>query len=159
MKTIATPGIEPLLINLKKYDENFSRVRVPNGTDVGIGRFTLNIDITAVKEDIYIPISIASGKKPTGFVYQIEGTNQGSIRTTDISCKGEGVTQITLGTIVYAKIPRGLRATFRIHIEIQGKLMESYRVVIHEVRYKYDTSDTRYKVSSAQINTDMIRFL
>jgi hypothetical protein len=159
MKTIATPASESLLVDLKKYNQNFSRVRVPDGTDIGLGNFNLNVDITAVKEDIYIPVSIASGKKPTGFVYQIEGTKPGSIKTADISCKGEGVTQITLGTIVYAKIPRGLTATFRIRIQIQGKIMASYRVVIREIRFKFDPSDARYKVSPVEINADMIRFL
>ena len=138
---VAEAGIQ---VKVQKKEARFKRIRVP-GPDAGIGEFFLLIDITAAGGDVYIPISIASGKKPTGFVYQIEGTKEGTISTTSISCKGVGVTQITLGTILYCKIPAGKTASFRILIEMKGKVGSEYGVAINRINYKRDPSDARYK--------------
>ena len=77
------------------------------------------------------------------FRYQIEGTSEGSLSTTDISCSGAGVTQVTLGTILYSKIPAGKTATFRILIEIRGKTGGTYRIVINRINYKFAPTDAR----------------
>ncbi len=133
-------------------------MRVPEGRDIGAGEFFLLVDITAVSEAIYIPLSIASGKKPTGFVYQIEGTGEGIISTTTISVKGDGVTQVTLGTILYAKIPAGKTATFRILVEMRGQLGKAYSIVINRIQYKFDANEARYQKTPQEIKTKTLKF-
>jgi hypothetical protein len=135
---------DALKVRIQKSQARYTRVRDPKGPDAGIGEFFLLLDITAVHKTLYIPISIASGKKPTGFIYHIEGTAAGAISTTDISCSGAGVQQITLGTIRYAKIPAGKTATFRIQVEMAGKVGKAYSIVINTINYKFDPSDARY---------------
>lgn len=153
-----TPETNPLLIKVRDTKESIRRTRNPDGPDPVMGKFWFDIDITAVTRDIYLPLSIASGKKPTGFVYQIEGTALGSILTTDISYKGEGVTQVTLGTLVYCKIPVGKTAAFHVRIEMKGNLGKEYRVVIRQVNYKFDPGDARYQKSPQEIRSKMIKF-
>jgi hypothetical protein len=150
-------GDTSLVVRLEKKQERFKRIRLP-GPDQGVGEFFLLLTITALKEDVYIPLSIASGKKPTGFVYQIEGTGQGTISTTDISASGDGVTQITLGTLLYAKIPRGKTATFRILVEMKGIAGKSYAVVINQISYKHAPTDARYQKFLTDIRTDTLKF-
>jgi hypothetical protein len=144
-------------VSVLKKQGRFKRIRV-SGPDQGIGEFFLLLDITAVKEAVYIPLSIASGKKPTGFIYQIEGTSEGTISTTNISCKGDGVTQITLGTILYCKIPVGKTATFRILVEMRGKAGKEYKIVINRINYKYNPSDARYQKFMEEISTNTLKF-
>lgn len=146
-----TPEINPLLIKVRDTKESIRRTRNPDGPDPVTGKFWFDIDITAVTRDIYLPLSIASGKKPTGFVYQIESTALSSILTTDISYKGDGVTQVTLGTLVYCKIPVGRTASFHIRIEIKGKVGKEYRAVLRQVNYKFDPGDARYQKSLQEI--------
>ena len=147
-----------LVVDVRDTKESFRRTRVPDGPDPIVGKFSFVIDIAAVAGDVYLPVSIASGKKPTGFVYQIEGTVRGFISTTDISCTGEGITQITLGTIVYCKIPKGMTATFRIRVEMKGQVGKSYRIVIRQIQYKRDPGDARYQRSPQDIRTKMLKF-
>ncbi len=147
-----------LRVDVKETEESSRRIKVLNGRDPVTGKFWFTINITAVSKDVYIPLSIASGKKPTGFVYQIEGTVQGFIVTTDISSKGEGITQITLGTIVYCKIPAGKTATFRIRVEIRGELGKSYRVAMRQIHFKLDPGDARYLKSPQDLHTKMLKF-
>ena len=158
MSKPAPDTAKDLVVDLKESKRNFRRIDRPEGPDQVLGSFSFIVDITAATGDVYIPLSIASGKKPTGFVYQIEGTAEGEIVTTDISCRGDGVTQITLGTLLYCKIPSGMTATFRIRIEIRGKVGKSYRVVIHQLHYKHDPSEARYQKSSQEISTKMLKF-
>jgi hypothetical protein len=154
---VVSASADVFKIRVKKSQARFKRVRNPDGPDVGIGTFFLLLDITAA-ETIYIPTSIASGKKPTGFVYQIEGTGEGDISTTNISCKGAGVTQVTLGTIVYTKVPKGTTATFRILIEMKGAVGKAYRIVIHRINYKHNAADARYQKFETDIATNMVKF-
>lgn len=152
------PMNESIKVRLEKTQGHFKRVRNPKGADSGIGEFLFLITITAVEETVYIPLSVASGKKPTGFVYQIEGTAEGSIVTTDITAKGKGVTQITLGTILYLKIPKGVTATFRLLVTMEGKAEKSYKIVINEINYKHDPSDARYKKYLEDISSKTLKF-
>ncbi|MGB4076241.1 MAG: hypothetical protein WBK28_00865 [Minisyncoccia bacterium] len=145
-------------VRVQKTQARFKRIRVPKGPDIGAGEFFLLVDITAPKETVYIPLSIASGKKPTGFVYQIEGTAEGTIVTTDISCKGAGVTQVTLGTIVYSKIPAGKTATFRILVEMRGRVGKAYGIIISRIHYKQSPSDARYQKFPADIHSSTLKF-
>jgi hypothetical protein len=149
---------DSLVVKIQKSQARFERVKNPNGYDHGIGRYLLVLAIKANKTDVYIPISIASGKKTTGFMYQIEGTGKGSLVGTDISCRGEGTSQITLGTIVYAKIPTGKKAEFRIQFEIKGKIGKTYKAVINRINYKLEPSDARYKQYAKAVSTDTLQF-
>lgn len=149
---------EPIKVRVGKSQGRFKRVRNPDAPDFGIGEFFLLVDVTALEKTIYLPISLASGKKTTGFVYQIEGTATGTLVTTDISCKGEGVTQVTLGTILYAKIPKGATATFRILVEIKGKVGKEYKIVLNRIHYKYNTSDARYERYLKEISSKALKF-
>ncbi len=158
MDTALPTSDSNLIIDVRDTKESFRRTRVPDGPDPVLGKFSFVIDITAVLNDAYVPVSIASGKKPTGFVYQIEGTVPGAIATTHIECKGEGITQVTLGTIVYARIPRGMTATFRIRIEMRGQVGKSYRVVIRQMQYKRDPGDARYIKLAQHLRTKMVKF-
>lgn len=145
-------------IKVQKLQAGFKRIKVPGEKDIGHGEFFLLLDITALKEDIYIPISIASGKKTTGFIYQIEGTGEGKIYETELSARGEGVTKITLGTLLYAKVPVGVTANFRLFIETKGAISKEYRVNINRLNYKLDPSDARYKKLDLKINTKAVNF-
>lgn len=147
-----------ILITVRDTKESARRERDPDGPDPVTGKFWFDIDVTAARRDIYIPLSIASGKKPTGFVYQIEGTSEGSILTTDIACKGTDITQITLGTLRYCRIPAGMTGTFSIRIEVRGKLGKSYRVSIRQINYKLDPGDARYQKISQDIQAKMLKF-
>jgi len=145
-------------VSIKKTQARFKRVRVPDGPDLGIGEFFLLVDITAAEQAIYVPLSIASGKKPTGFIYQIEGTSESTISTTAVSCTGDSVTQVTLGTIVYMKIPAGKTATFRILVEMKGRAGKMYSVVINRINYKYNPSDARYQRFTEELSSKTVKF-
>lgn len=122
------------------------------------GQFTLYLDIIALQQTLYIPTTLASGKKPTGFVYQIEGTAPGQISTTEVSCKGDGISQVTMGTLLYTKIPQGKTASFRIYADIVGSLNKTYKVVINRINYKLDPSDARYKKFDVSIASKPLTF-
>jgi hypothetical protein len=147
-----------LLVRIKKSQGRYRRIRDPHGPDEGVGEFFLIVEIVAAGETVYVPVSIASGKKPTGFVYQIEGTAQGSIEETDISCGGEGVTQITSGTIRYAKIPKGKTAAFRILITMRGKVGKEYSIIIDRINYKFDPADARYERYEEEVRSKSLKF-
>ncbi len=146
-------------VKVVKSQARFKRTRQPDGNDTGHGEFFLMLEVTAPLVDVYLPLSIASGKKPVGFIYHIEGTGEGSIYTTDISCSGEGVTKITLGTIVYAKIPATKTARFRISVKVMGKFSKEYRVVINRINYKLDPQDARYQRYEEDISSETVKFL
>lgn len=124
----------------------------------GQGQFNLSLDISGLQDGVYIPLSLASGKKPTGFVYQIEGTAEGALATAKISCRGEGITQITLGTLRYAKIPAGKTAHFEMVFYIEGDYGKEYKVVINRINYKLEPSDARYKKIDAALETKTLEF-
>jgi hypothetical protein len=151
-------GDEHLYCKLQESQARFKRIHNPEENDTGLGEFFLLLDIIALQETVYVPLSIASGKKPTGFVYQIEGTAEGDISTTDISCRGEEVTEITLGTLLYTKIPQGKTATFRILVEMKGNPGKEYKIVINKINYKLDPSDARYKKFDTAIGTKVLKF-
>lgn len=159
MPVTKTEPTEPAIsVRIKDTNAHFRRMYVPGGDDIGTGKFSLHIDITAISRDVFVPISIASGKKPTGFIYEIEGTKEGAISTTDISCEGEGITQITLGTISYCKIPATKTATFQILVETQGRLGGEYKVIINRIDYKYDPSDARYVKFVEDFPSESVKF-
>lgn len=146
-------------VKVEKSQARFKRIRRTDGEDIAAGEFFLLLNITALDVPVYIPISIASGKKPVGFIYHIEGTGEGQIDTTDISGRGEGVTKITLGTLLYAKVPAGKTADFRISVHIIGNFSKEYKIVINRINYKLDPQDARYQRYDEEISSETVKFL
>lgn len=149
------PGI---IVKAKDREESTRRIPDPSKPDSVHGKFWFTIDITAVAKDVYVPLSIASGKKPAGFMYQIEGTAPGAIKSTDITCKGDGILQVTHGTISYAKIPAGKTATFKLRIEMRGSLGKVYGISIYQIQHKWHPTDTRYQKLAQTIRSKMEKF-
>jgi hypothetical protein len=157
--TYTAQGIDKYIdIKMEKTQERFTRVKNPDGPDEGIGKYLIVLAIAAKQEEVSIPISIASSKKTTGFVYHIEGTAPGFISTADVSCQGKDVSQVTLGTILYCKIPVGKTATFRVQVEITGGISKTYRVFINRINYKLNLLDTRYRKFLPDIRTKPLEF-
>lgn len=152
-------GDDFISIKVEKSQATFKRIKVSGERDIGHGEFFLLLNITALKEDVYIPLSIASGKKTTGFMYHIEGTAEGDIYTTTLTGRGKGITKITLGTLLYTKIPAGKTAEFRMLIEVRGSTSKEFKVVINRANYKLDPTDARYKRLDVEIDSKLLKFL
>lgn len=138
-------GDEYIRIAIEKSQARFTRIKNPKGADTGVGEYLLLLKITAKTNTVYVPLSLASGKKVTGFIYQIEGTASGALSKATVFASGEGVALITLGTIQYVQIPLSKTALFRIQIEIKGKIGKTYKVVLNHINYKLQPTDARYK--------------
>lgn len=152
------PEDEYIEVKLLKSQARFERIEKKDAPDHGIGHYLLEVQVRAKKADVYMPVSIASGKKSTGFVYMIEGTAEGNIVKTDISVRGDGLTQITSGTLKYAKIAHGKKAEFRMQIEMRGKVGKAYAIVIDRVHYKLSPSDARYKRNEKTLRSRTLQF-
>lgn len=151
-------GIDEFItVKVKKNQSRFERISVKDAHDKAVGHYFLLIDITAKKETVYLPISIASSQKATGFIYHIEGTSESSVSRASVTSRGEGVTQLTQGTIVYAKIPAGKTASFRLQIEINGNIAQQYKIVINRINYKLDPKEARYKQFLKEISSETLR--
>ena len=148
---------EYITVKLGKDQARFERVKVEGEKDKAFGKFHIMIEVTAKKSDVFLPLSIASGKKPTGFIYQIEGTAEGVITTADVTVRGDGVSQVTLGTLLYAKIPAGITATFRIQTTIRGKAAKTYKIIINRINYKLALTDARYQQYLKPIVSDSVK--
>lgn len=96
--------------------------------------------------------------KPTGFVYRIEGTAEGTIFKASVSCRGDGIEQITVGTIVFTKIPSGKTAEFHLLIDMKGSVPKIYKIVVHRINYKLNLSDTRYSAHLQEFRTKTVKF-
>jgi hypothetical protein len=144
-------------VSLRETVARLNKVPAKTGSYLRVGKYSLFIDVTALNETVYIPVSIASGRKSTGFIYHIEGTHaeRGS---ASIDCRGEGVSMITAGTLTYAKIPKGKTASFKILADIEGKRTEKYVVVVSRINYKLNTNDARYKRFVTDIRTGSLQF-
>ncbi len=139
-------GKDPFIgVKVKKNQGRAERVKQKDAVDTLVGTSYLEIEITAKDGDVFIPISIASGKKVAGFMYQIEGTAEGRIATADVRVRGEGVLQVTVGTVHYAKIPAGKTASFEIRSTIRGTFGKTYAIVITRIHYKLRLADARYE--------------
>jgi hypothetical protein len=155
-KTIS--GDEYINVTISKSQVHFKRVKNPKGADQGIGNYFMLLDVTSKKGTVLIPVSIASSKKVTGFAYQIEGTATGSLSTAEVSVRGDGVTQVTLGTLLYCKIEEEETASFRAQVEIKGKIGKEYTVVIHQINYKLNATDARYKKFTGTVSSRTLEF-
>lgn len=143
---------------IKKNQARFERIKKKDTDDKAIGKFYIHIDISAKQVPVFIPLSIASGKKVAGFMYQIEGTAEGRIATATIKTRGEGVSQVTLGTLLYAKIPTGKTASFIIQTTIQGSFGKVYKIVFARLNYKLHLTDTRYQQYLKEIHSESAKF-
>ena len=148
---------EYITVKLGKDQARFERVKVEGEKDKAFGKFHIMIEVTSKNSDVFLPLSIASGKKPTGFIYQIEGTAEGVITTADVTVRGDGVSQVTLGTLLYAKIPAGKTATFRIQTTIRGKAAKTYKIIINRINYKLTLTDARYQQYLKPIVSDSVK--
>jgi TolA-binding protein len=145
-------------VRVKKNQARFERIKQKGVEDKAIGKFYIEVNITAKQVAVFVPISIASGKKVAGFMYQIEGTAEGSLATTDIKVRGETVSQVTLGTLVYAKIPAKETASFQIQATIRGKFGKAYKIVFTRLNYKLQLADARYQQYLKEIHSDTVTF-
>ncbi len=145
-------------VRAKKNQARFERIRQKGMGDTGVGKFYIQIDITAKQENVFVPISIATGKKTAGFMYQIEGTAPGSIATADIKTRGEGVSQVTVGTLLYAKIPTGKTASFEVRATVRGKIGKVYKMVFTRLNYKLQLTEVRYHQYLKEIPTESAIF-
>lgn len=145
-------------VKVKKNQARFKRIKKKGVEDKAEGNFYLEIDIAAKQGNVFIPVSIASGKKTAGFMYQIEGTSQGSLATAAIKVRGEGVSQVTLGTLLYAKIPAGKTASFKIQATTRGNFGKAYKIVITRLNYKLNLTDARYHQYLKEIQSESVNF-
>ncbi len=138
-------GIDPNIeVKVKKNQGRVEKVRKRGEEDKVFGRFYMEVAITAEQSDVFVPISIASGKKTAGFMYQIEGMSESLIGNANVKVRDTGVTQVKLGTLLFAKISAGKTATFQIRAKIQGKENKKYKIVITRLNYKLNLTQARY---------------
>jgi hypothetical protein len=149
---------EYITVKVKKDQAHFLRIKRKGEDDKAVGKFFIQIDITSKQDTVFVPISIASGKKPTGFIYQIEGTGESSISTANVACRGEGVSQVTIGTLLYSKIPEGKTASFKIQVTTSGRFAKTYKIIIYRINYKLTLNDARYKQYIKEIVGDSVTF-
>lgn len=145
-------------VKISKNQARFEKNRKNDSTDTAVGKFFMELAITAKQAEVFIPISIASGKKTAGFMYQIEGTAEGQIATTGSKVRGERISQVTLGTLLYAKIPTGKTASFQIQATIRGGLGKRYKIVFTRLNYKLHLTDARYQQYLKEIHSDSVTF-
>ena len=145
-------------VKVKKNQARFQKVKQKGVEDKAVGKFYIELDIVAKQAEVFVPLSVASGKKTAGFMYQIEGTAAGSIVTTDIKVRGDGVSQVTVGTLLYAKIPAGKTASFQIQATIRGSFGKSYKIVFTRLNYKLALTDVRYLQYLKPISSNNVSF-
>lgn len=143
-------------VKVKKKQAHAERIKIDDATDKVIAKFYLEIEITAKQANVFIPLSIASGKKTAGFMYQIEGTAPGTIATANVRVRGVGTTQVTVGTLLYAKIPSGKVATFQIHAAVRGTYGKTYKIVFTRLNYKLLLTDARYEQYLKEIHSESV---
>ncbi|MCA9360749.1 hypothetical protein H6789_02720 [Candidatus Nomurabacteria bacterium] len=145
-------------VKLKKNQARFEKVRRKNAEDKAIGKFYMEIEITAKQGDVFVPVSIASGKKTAGFMYIIEGTAAGSIANANLKIRGEGVSQVTIGTLLYAKIPAGKTCAFQVRATINGKFGKVYKIIFNRLNYKLNLTEARYHQYLKEIKSKSVKF-
>lgn len=119
-------------------------VRQRGVADKFFGKFLIGLAITAKQTHVFIPLSVASGKKTAGFMYHIEGTAEGSIVSAEVRVRGKGVSQVKVGTLLYAKVLAGTMVSCELRITIKGSEKKTYSITITRINYKTQLSDTRY---------------
>jgi hypothetical protein len=145
-------------VTVKKNQARFERIKKKGADDIALGKFYIEIAITAKQREVLVPVSIASGKKVAGFMYYIEGTAEGSLATADIKVRGEKVSQVMLGTLVFAKIPAKTTASFHIQATTRGTFGKSYKLVFTRINYKLQLTDARYEQYRKEIHSKTVTF-
>ena len=152
-------GKDPYIeVKVKKNQARFLRIKQKGVADRAIGKFYIEINITAEQTEVFVPLSIASGKKVAGFMYQIEGTAEGEIETANVRVRGGGVSQVTVGTLLYARIPAGKTGSFEIRAEIRGSFAKVYKIVFTRLNYKLNLTDARYQQYLKEIHSESVTF-
>ena len=152
-------GIDDYIaVKVQINQAHFERVRQRGVSDRAYGRFYLQVDISAKNETVFIPTSLASGRKVAGFMYQIEGTAEGSVQSSNIKVKGAGVSQVMLGTLRFAKVLPGKTARFEIQATIKGSFNEVYKLVFTRLNYKLNLADLRYRQYLKAISSKSVKF-
>lgn len=152
-------GIDPYIeVKVKKNQSRFERVKKKGVPDRALGHFFMRIEIEAEQADIFIPLSIATGKKVAGMMYQIEGTDTASPVVASLEVRGEGVKQVTLGTLVFAKVPKGKVGEFEVRATIQGSFGKTYTLVFTRLNYKLLLTDARYQQYLKEIRSKSVKF-
>jgi predicted transcriptional regulator len=64
-----------------------------------------------------------------------------------------------VGTLLFAKIPQGSTASFRILTTIRGKIAKTYKITITRINYKLNLTDPRYQQYIKPIVSDSVTFL
>lgn len=145
-------------VKVTKKQGRFKRITEKGVEDKAIGEYYLEVEVTAKEQAVFIPLSIASGKKVAGFMYQIEGTAEGSLATTELRVRGEGVSQVTIGTLRYAKVAAGKTASFQIRAAVRGKFGKVYQIVFTRLNYKLRLDDARYQQYLKEIRSEKVTF-
>lgn len=151
-------GIDPYIeVKVRQNQARFDVVKQKNGERKTVAKFFMAIEIVAEQSAVFVPLSIASGKKVAGFMYQIEGTAEGEIETAEVRVQGKGVSQVTVGTLLYAKIPVGVTASFRVFVNIRGREGKEYKIVITRLNYKLAVADARYQQYLKELPSDTVK--
>lgn len=152
-------GKDPYIgVKVRKSQARFERVKKKGVEDKAFGRYFLRIDVTAKLADVYIPLSVASGKKVAGMMYQIEGTAAGTIDTASLEVRGDGVSQVAVGTLLFAKVPAGMTGSFELRVSIRGSFGKKYKLVFTRLNYKLQLSEVRYQQYLKEIHSEQVTF-
>jgi hypothetical protein len=159
VKTKKVEGIDPYVeVKVRKNQGRFERVKKKGAEDKAFGHFFLRVDVLAEEADIFIPLSIATGKNVAGMMYQIEGTDTASPERASLEVRGEGVSQVTIGTLVFAKVPKGSTGSFEVRVLIRGSFGKTYTLVFTRLNYKLQLSDARYQQYLKEIRSETVKF-
>lgn len=151
-------GHDPYLeVRVEKSQAHYEEVKQKNGEKKVVAKFFMAIEVTAEQTEVFIPLSIASGKRVAGFMYQIEGTAEGMIETAEVAVRGKGVSQVTVGTLLYAKIPAGVTASFKVLARVKGRPGKVYKIIITRLNYKLAVADARYQQYLKAIPSDSVK--
>ena len=152
-------GIDPYIeVKVKMNQARFQRVKKKEAPDRALGHFFLRFEVLAEQADIFVPLSIATGKKVSGLMYQIEGTDTASPVEASLDVRGEGVKQVTVGTLVFAKVPKGKTGVFEVRATIQGSVGKTYSLVFTRLNYKLALTEARYQQYLKEIRSKSVKF-
>ncbi len=155
------PKAPPMSVRIVRRQSHFYKNKLPKVAEYagkGLGTYFLLFEIVAGPDALYIPISIATGRKSAGFLYVIEGNGTGTPTALIQGKGGKEISTVTSGSIVYTKIPAGKTATFIMNAEIVGELDRSYKIILNTISYKTNPNDYRYKKFQSDLGTEMLMF-
>jgi hypothetical protein len=70
-----------IVVKITKNQARYERSHALGASPNGVGKFFMLVTVTAKKQDVLIPLSMASGKRTAGFMYIIEGTGEATLVT------------------------------------------------------------------------------